>query len=141
MLRHQLPFLPPFEDFWSHLDNVFAWLSGCQPVPQLTDFPAREPVTDWRPARHMTTWGEKSPIELIRFAGANRLRVTIDYAAKEGRIGPRTVEPYSLRLSRNGDLLLLVLNDARDIRSYRVDRIRGVRVEPDTFIPRYIVEF
>ena len=24
MLGHQLPFLPPFEDFWSQLDNVFA---------------------------------------------------------------------------------------------------------------------
>ena len=47
----------------------------------------------------MTTWRTGSPIELIRFAGANRLRVTIDYVASNGRIGPRKVEPYSFGAS------------------------------------------
>ena len=81
------------------------------------------------------------PMELIRFAGANRLRVTVDYAAKEGRRGSRTVEPYSLRRSWGGDLLLFVLNDRRQLRAYRVDRILGVRIESETFDPRYRVEF
>ena len=141
MLGHQLPFLPPFEDFWSQLDNVFAWLSGTQSVPQLPELSPTEPVTDRRPARHMTTWRTGSPMELIRFAGANRLRVTIDYWAKEGRKGPRTVEPYSLRRSRDGNLLLFVVNDRRRLRAYRIDRIRGVSIEPETFDPRYRVEF
>ena len=141
MLGHQLPFLPPFEDFWSQLDNVFAWLSGSRPLPQLTELSPTESVTDWRPARHMTTWRNGSPMELIRFAGANRLMVTIDYAAKEGRRGSRTVEPYSLRRSRDGNLLLFVVNDRRQLRAYRVDRIREVRIESETFHPRYRVEF
>lgn len=141
MLGHQLPFLPRFEDFWSQLENVFAWLTGVQPVAVLPELAPTEPVTDWRPARHMTTWRTGSPMELIRFAGANRLRITIDYVAKEGRRGPRTVEPYSLRRSRRGDLLLFVVNDRRQLRAYRVDRIRGVSIERTTFEPRYRVEF
>ena len=80
-------------------------------------------------------------MELIRFAGAKRLRVTIDYTADEGRRGPRTVEPYSLRRSRDWNLLLFVRNDRRQLRAYRVDRIRGVRIESETFDPRYRVEF
>ncbi len=141
MLGHQLPFLPPFEAFWSQLEDVFAWLSGTRPVPQLPELSPTEPVTDWRPARHMTTWHTEAPMERIRFAGANRLKVTIDYSAKDGRSGPRTAEPYSLRVSRNGDLLLFVVNDRDQLRAYRVDRIRGVMIEPEIFDPRYRVEF
>ena len=37
MLGHQLPSLPSFDDFWSQLDDVFAWLDGSQPLPQLTE--------------------------------------------------------------------------------------------------------
>ena len=121
--------------------EVFGWLGGSRPVPILDPYPVGDATPDWRPSRHMTTWQSRSPTELIRFAGANRLRVTIDYVASEGRIGPRTVEPYSLRRSQDGSLLLFVVNDLGQLRSYRVDRIRGVSVESQTFAPRYIVEF
>lgn len=141
MLGHQLPFLPPFDDFWSQLDEVFGWLSGSRPVPILEPYPVGDATPDWRPSRHMTTWQSGSPIELVRFAGANRLRVTIDYFPRKGRIGPRTVEPYSFRRSQDGNLLLFVVNDHGQLRSYRVDRIRGISVEPEMFVPRYIVEF
>ncbi len=141
MLGHQLPHLPSFDDFWSQLDDVFAWLDGDRPVPQLTEIRPTEPVTGWRPARHMTSWQQGSPIELIRFAGANRLKVTIDYHAKQGRIGLRTVEPYSLRYSQEGKLLVFVVNDREQIRSYRADRIRAVSIESESFTPRYLVEF
>ncbi|WP_419920060.1 WYL domain-containing protein [Candidatus Poriferisocius sp.] len=89
----------------------------------------------------MTTWQEGLPIELIRFAGANRLKVTINYRALKGRVGPRTVEPYSLRYSQQGNLLVMVVNDQSQIRSYRADRIASVRIEPESFLPRYLVEF
>lgn len=141
MLGHQLPFLPPFYDFWSELDDVFAWLNGEVIVPALQPIPARESVTEWRPARYMTTWNTGAPLELIRFAGANRLRIAIDYVPERGRIGSRVVEPYSLRRSRDGHLLLFVVNDRGQIRSYRVDRIRGVSIQPETFAPRYSVDF
>lgn len=141
MLGHQLPFLPSFDDFWSQLDDVFSWLEGSRPLPQLAEIQPTESVTEWRPARHMTSWQEGSAIELIRFAGANRLKVTIDYHPRQGRIGPRTVEPYSLRYSQQGNLLVMVVNDRGLIRSYRADRILAVRVEPESFAPRYLVEF
>lgn len=141
MLGHQLPFLPPFDDFWAELGEVFEWLGGEITVPALQPIPAREAVTEWRPARYMTTWNTGAPLELIRFAGANRLKIAIDYLPEEGRIGTRVVEPYSLRRSREGNLLLFVVNDRSEIRSYRVDRIRGVSIQPDTFVPRYAVEF
>ena len=141
MLGHQLPHLPSFDDFWSRLDDLFAWLAGTRPLPQLAEIRPTEQVTDWRPARHMTSWKQGSPIELIRFAGANRLKVTIDYHPMQGRVGPRTVEPYSLRYSQQGKLLVFAVNDRGQIRGYRADRIRAVSVEAESFTPRYLVEF
>lgn len=82
-----------------------------------------------------------SPGSTERFAGANRPKVTIDYHAAQGRIGPGTVEPYSLRRSQQGNLLVFVVNDAGQIRSYRADGIHAVSVEPESFTPRYRVEF
>lgn len=141
MLGHQLPFLPPFDGFWSELDEVFAWLSGRTPAPVLEPVPVGSDIASWRPARHMTTWRSGAPLELIRFAGANRLKVVLDYWPERGRIGPRVVEPYSLRRTRDGNLLLFVRNDHGQLRSYRVDRIRGVNIEPELFTPRYRIDF
>ncbi len=163
MLGHQLMFLPKFEDFWSQLHDVFAWLQGAPSVDLLAEIQPAEVVTDWRPARHITSWREAPTLELnrlaaanrlkvsygkfagplqsIRFAGANRLKVTIDYRPMSGRVGPRTVEPYSLRYSKQGDLLVMVVNDLDQVRSYRADRILDVRIEPESFTPRYLVEF
>ena len=59
----------------------------------------------------------------------------------QGRIGPRTVEPYSLRYTQQGRLLVMVVNDREQILSYRADRIRAVSVESESFTPRYVVEF
>ena len=75
-------------------------------------------------------------------AGANRLRVIIDYyRAEQERQGPRAVEPYALRRTRTGNLLLYRVNDYGAPRSYRLDRIAGVRPTTDTFVPRFRVEF
>ena len=89
----------------------------------------------------MTAWRQGAPLELIRFAGANRLKVEIDYRAVEGRSGRRIVEPYSLRMTQDGSLLLYVVNDRGQLRSYRVDRIAGVRTLDESFRPRYLIEF
>ena len=134
--------LPPFSDFWGALERVFEWLEGA---------PAPEPLeraqigTDldpaWTPPRRMSTWGGRAPLELIRFAGANRLKVLVDYLPKEGRVGQRIVEPYSLRRTRTGHLLLFVVNDEGALRSYRVDRIMGATVTDERFSPRFLVEF
>jgi len=141
MLAHQLPHLPPFAEFWGALDDVFSWLGGRLPARALRRAEYGDLDPEWAPPRAMASWRRGAPLELIRFAGANRLKVQIDYRAEEGRWGPRVVEPYALRRSKDGNLLLLVVNDRGQVRSYRVDRIAGVRVVDEPFRPRYVVEF
>ena len=52
MLGHQLPFLPPFEEFWSQLESVFSWLGGARPVAQLPELSPTEPVADCGRSSH-----------------------------------------------------------------------------------------
>ncbi len=144
MLAHQLPALPPLEQFWNALQDLFGWLEGTaaiiDPAPRLT-IPDRLLDTGWRPSPMMSTWRSGAPIEIVRFAGANRLKVRLDYRAESGRSGPRVVEPYSLRRTNDGHLLLYVVNDRGEPRSYLVDRIAGAEATNETFSPRYAVEF
>jgi predicted nucleotidyltransferase component of viral defense system len=143
MLGHQLPHLPSFADFWGALDAVFGWLAGppiVTPPVARAEF-GRDLDLDWLPPRGMATWRSGAPIELIRFAGANRLKVAIDYRAEKGRQGLRVVEPYSLRRTKNGAIVLFVVNDGGELRSYRLDRIAGAQVTSESFVPRYLVEF
>jgi len=141
MLGHQLPHLPNVTQFWEELDTVFDWLGG-EPVLALDRAPTRTGIDPmWQPPRAMTAWRYRVPLELIRFAGANRLKVEIDYRPVEGRRSARVVEPYSFRMTQDGDLLLYVVNDRGQLRSYRVDRIAGVRILDESFTPRYLVEF
>ncbi len=142
MLEHQLPRpLPPFTVFWEALDSVFAWLAGeaALPVPPRAERDGLDP--DWLPPRAMTSWRRGFPFELIRYAGANRLKVDIDYRATDGRRGSRRVEPYSLRRTRDGHILLFVVNDYGALRAYRVDRVAGARPTEESFLPRFLVEF
>jgi predicted nucleotidyltransferase component of viral defense system len=142
MLAHQLPHLPPFPQFWSKLAGIFEWLTAkTEPaqLPRLELQPDDDPT--WVAPRRMTSWRTPFPLELVRFAGANRLKVEIDYRAKQGRRSLRIVEPYSLRRAKNGALLLYVINDRGQVRSYDVGRIASARITEKTFIPRYHVEF
>jgi glyoxylase-like metal-dependent hydrolase (beta-lactamase superfamily II) len=142
MLGHQLPRpLPPFADFWATLDEVFRWLAGqiTITVPPRAERGDLDPA--WVAPRAITSWRYGFPFELIRYAGANRLKVDIDYRAEDGRWGSRRVEPYSLRRTRDGNLLLFVVNDRGQLRGYRADRIAGVRPTDETFRPRFRVEF
>lgn len=140
MLAHQLPLLPPFAEFWGELDSVFAWLAG-RGLPPLARAELGDLDPDWVAPRALASWRRGVPVGLLRFAGANRLKVEIDYRAERGRSGPRIVEPYSLRRSRDGTVLLMVVNDRGMIRSYRVDRVDGLRVTDQSFRPRYVIEF
>ncbi len=52
-----------------------------------------------------------------------------------------TIEPYSLRQTRDGDLVLHTWNVDHDAHhSYRVDRIRDTHITARTFAPRYAIE-
>lgn len=139
MLGHQLPVLPPFEQFWAELPDVFGWLYGKQEGAVKPPMPSVGIDVDegWRAPSMATAWHEQIPLEIVRYAGANRLCVDLQYQGKR-----RIIEPYSLRRSREGHLLLYaVKHGTGEARSYRVDRIEGVTITKETFTPRYSVEF
>lgn len=146
MLAHQLPQLPPFEAFWNELPTVFDWLREAPVQEQLPVMGSLRSEIDqtWHAPAMASSWraqGITAPLEIIRFAAANRLCVDLEYQDEAGRTSTRTIEPYSLRRTSAGDLLLYAVRsqDGQD-RSYRVDRIRGARATQQAFAPRYLVE-
>jgi hypothetical protein len=138
MLAHQLPTLPPYESFWDELPAFFAWLAGgaAPVVPAAYAVGAGEVVLRERNLRLPVSGQAQSIIEIIRFAAGNRLLVELDYQGSTRRI-----EPYSLRRTRDGNIVLHAWNTDKDEhRSYRVDRMQGARTTNRSFVPRYAVE-
>lgn len=140
MLAHQLPELPSFDLFWAELAGLFAWLEERVAREELPGMPlGREelPAEEWSPPATVWSWGLGVPFESVRFAAANRLCVELGY---QGSV--RLIEPYSLRRTRDGNLLLHAMKfGTSEHRSYRVDRIQSVRVSKQPFTPRYAIEF
>ncbi len=135
MLAHQLRVLPPFEHFWGALGGFFEWLEGTAELTALGSIPARGATTAFVPRTRIPT-RVSSTLEEIRFAAANRLCVDLHY---QGRT--RLIEPYSLRRSSRGDILLFATHaGTTEIRSYRLDRIQGADVTSTPFIPKFAVE-
>ena len=139
--RSWITTLPPFDSFWSTLDDVFGWLAGTRPSQNLPRAQFGNLDPNWTAPRAITTWRRGFPLELLRYAGANRLRVEIDYRPEQGRSGPRIVEPYSLRRTSDGNIVLFVVNDRRQLRSYRIDHIAAIKPTTQTFTPIRRVEF
>lgn len=139
MLAHQLPALPPFEQFWGELPAVFDWLHGAMEKAAPRSFPAMGGAMDetWRPPAMVQAWHANVPLEIIRFAAANHLCVNLTYQGSQ-----RLIEPYSLRRTQEGKLLLhAVKHQTGEPRSYRVDRIQGAEATQEPFVPRYAIEF
>jgi hypothetical protein len=101
MLAHQLPHLPVVDEFWGSIAGLFDWLGGAPRVAlrRAQTRVALDPA--WTPPGSMASWGGR-PLDLIRYAGSNRLKVDIDYHADEGRWGWRRVEPYAFRRTQEG---------------------------------------
>ncbi len=137
MLAHQLPALPPFADFWEELPRLFAWLEGSVPPDELAPIPAdAETDADWSPPSTVWVWGEGVPLETVRFAATNHLCIDLGYQGSS-----RLIEPYSLRRTTAGQLLLYAVKaETGEIRSYRVDRIESIQVNLKPFTPRFVVE-
>ncbi len=137
MLGHQLPTLPPVDEFVAALGELFGWLGGAEAV-ELDPVPAgREQVEEtWVAPPTIARWPGGAPLEKIRFAGANNLLVELLYQGST-----RLIEPYALRRSKVGDLLVYAIKaESGEVRAYRVDRIEGVRVTETPFAPRYANE-
>jgi predicted nucleotidyltransferase component of viral defense system len=139
MLGHQLPVLLPFETFWNALPEFFAWLEGSAALPALATAPLGAQEEVFRPAvgllRRQGVLGS-SFLEIIRFAAVNRLCVDLGYQGSRRRI-----EPYSLRRTRAGDILLYAVRaNSGESRSYRLDRVQSAEVKSESFAPRFAVE-
>lgn len=138
MLGHQLPVLPPFEHVFDELPRLFDWLSGASaPEEELESIAiGGNEDADWTPPPLAATWKTGVPLEVVRFAAANHLCVELEYQNRT-----RIIEPYSLRRTRDGNLLLYGVKVASGaLRAYRVDRIQGVRATRQPFRPRVAVE-
>jgi predicted nucleotidyltransferase component of viral defense system len=137
MLGHQLPVLPPFEQFWEEAEVLFQWLEGEaveEPVEAITVLDSED--SSWSPPPTLATWGRAS-LEVVRFAAANHLLVELGYKGST-----RLIEPYSLRSSSAGALLLYGIKaGTHEIRCYRVDRIQSVQATTKPFRPVYAIEF
>lgn len=137
MLAHQLPALPPFENFWEAIREVFAWLHEIVEKVAMASFPSRiAGETEWRPPPMATAWHVSAPLEIIRFAAANRLCVKLGY-----QNSVRLIEPYSLRRTKDNNLILhAVKHDTGENRSYRIDRIQSAEATKTSFKPKYEIE-
>jgi hypothetical protein len=138
MLGHQLPVLPPLNDFWDALPEIFAWIMGGAEIPQrahiqhgIGEIAVRSRVLPMgMPVR------SRSTLEIIRFAAANHLCVDLTY---DGSV--RRIEPYSLRQTVDGNFILhAIRSDSGDHRSYRVYKMANAAVTSQIFSPRYVVE-
>lgn len=143
MLKHQLPSLPSLDTFWGELPAFFDWLaSGRAPVvPAAYGGSAGDRVIRDRVLRLPIGAERQSYLEVIRFAAANRLCVEMDYRSEKGERSRRMIEPYSLRQTQQGDIILHTWDRSRNAhRGFRIDRIEGARSTNQTFTPRYAVE-
>jgi predicted nucleotidyltransferase component of viral defense system len=135
MLSHQLPMLPPREQFWEELPAMFDWLNsgewkGSQVIAKAQ---IKEEIDHtWQPPSMIHAWHQSTPLELVRYAGANHLCVELTYDNSK-----RLIEPYDLKRTKAGKLLIVAArHDTGEWRTYRVDKIQGLKVTQESFVPR-----
>jgi len=136
MLEHQLPALPGLDGLLDRLDEVLGWIDAQAPIAAPLP-PARG---EWDGVVVAPLggfyWGGGQRLELVRFAGSNRLKIAFTYNGK-----PRLAEPYSLRRKKTGNLLLYAWEDgAQTIKAFNVAEIYSLRTTDEPFVPRYRVE-
>ncbi len=119
------------------LPILFGWLEGTVELETLPPMPVGPDEEAWSPPPTVATWGFGIPLETVRFAATNHLCVELNYDGDW-----RLIEPYSLRRSSAGRLLLHAeRSDGGGHRAYGVDKIAGLRVSTTPFRPRYPIEF
>ena len=151
-LAHQLPALPPIDRFLIDLRDSLTWWMEPSRAPA---GPARLPATEGvlvtpqrfpvaTPTGLLRARGTptvEQVLERVRFAARNRLCIELTYDGVR-----RLAEPYSLRRSTQGNLLLYVHELTRQGRPtdqtkrYNVARLRDVVVGAQPFDARWAVE-
>ena len=138
MLAHQLPELPPLEAFMARIDGIFGWLDRIAVAPAAglaaVQLGVGEEIVA---AAGLQYWGIGVGLEAVRFAGTNRLLVEFMYSGKL-----RRAEPYSLRRSRTGNLILYAWEQgSTPIKAFDARKISQLRATSVPFVPRYRIEF
>jgi hypothetical protein len=139
MLAHQLPNLPKLDDLLFRLPALLRWIDEPAAVlPEMALASAPIPAGESLVAdTGIQYWGSALPLEIIRFAGANRLLIEFVYNGTR-----RLVEPYSLRQSRVSNLLLYGWEQgSTHIKAFNIAEMRKVQSTNIAFQPRYRVEF
>lgn len=138
MLAHQLPHLPSIDGVLSRLAAAISWIDLVPVAGQ-----AALPVLPARPEESIVApdsarlWRSAVPLEAIRFAGSNHLLVRFTYSGRQ-----RTIEPYSLRQSTRGNLLLYGWEvESQQIKAFDVSKMGQLTTTDRPFAPRYRVEF
>ena len=160
-LAHQLPKLPPVEEFLSDLsDSIAWWLSPEDAKPPLpgvegrageTAVPRQNFPTGFAPipqglgsgriTEHPTPMTGLGHLDRARYAARNRMCIEIRYSDVT-----RIAEPYSLRLSSRGNTLLYVFEllrggaQSEGIKALNVEKIQSIAITDRPFKPRYLVE-
>jgi Nucleotidyl transferase AbiEii toxin, Type IV TA system len=151
-LAHQLPALPPIDRFLTDLRDSLTWWMEPSRAPAgparlpisegVTVTPQRFPVTSpTELLRARGTLAGEQALERVRFAARNRLCIELTYDGIR-----RLAEPYSLRRSTQGNLLLYVYELTRQgrrtdqLKAYNVARIRNVAVGAQSFAARWAVD-
>lgn len=80
-------------------------------------------------------------VNTIHEAGRSRKLLYIEAVEEDGSVEPREVEPYSFRTTKEGNTLFYGWDVAKgSIRSFRLERIRSVRITNKSFNPRFPIE-
>ena len=139
-LSHQLQALPPFDSFWDELPAFFLWLVQAEEIVA-----AALPVIPLASAGTIVTFRPDMPqlnrLDRIRFAAMNRLCVELDYRKENGERNIYLIEPYSLRITADSNMVLYgVKLPEAVVRSFRTDRIINATITDRTFTPRYSID-
>jgi len=160
-LRHQLPVLPPVQEFYEALkESLDWWIEEAPPAVDLSEIPGAEetqrvPRVMFARAPELGSlgsgaaaleWAQEAPtfsnaMESIRFAARNRLLANVAYHGVD-----RLVEPYSLRRPSTGNLLLYVYEVRRGgvpsggIKAFKVSEIESAAATNQPFAARFMVE-
>jgi len=136
MLDHQLPILPDPAQYLNEIPAVFGWLHGETEKPALAELPPDRPIdASWKPPSMCCRWHSIAQMELVRFAGANRLCVSLLYEN-----GHHLIEPYALHRGLEGELLLTGVEHATgQAGTYRADGMQKLEVSEKAFEPRFQV--
>ncbi|MDR3774943.1 MAG: nucleotidyl transferase AbiEii/AbiGii toxin family protein [Terracidiphilus sp.] len=139
MLAHQLPALPELDLLLGRLPDLLGFLEEASMIVEEVQAAAVAPSAGEvliSPVG-IRYWNVGAPLEMIRFAGSNRLMIEFLYSAKH-----RRAEPYSLRRAQStGNLLLYAWEEASgQVKAFNVAKISSLRVTGQSFDPRYHIE-